>query len=1273
MGPDFVYAPRDLTAPIRLSRRNEYAQQALVRDIAVDPTTQTTLYTVELPTFSGGSVHRSADGGNTWTSLIDSLLQADPALSPTCIAVHPANGNYLYLGTSSGALYRSIDAGQTWGLTQMLGSQIVRIVVDPRNPANPANPADPATTVVYAAAAQNGLFRSADGGSSWGLVLPGSISWIAFYIAAGAAAHFYAAIQTGVFYSPDPSLGPGNWTNLSTGAAGWLPVPTPSMQARMDICPQNPNRVYVWLANPGSSVGLYTTGTGPALGGWSQVVSPTLPNPGQGFYSFAMAIAPNSPGDGLNDILLLTSIFLFRSTDGGHTWVQDADVYHVDQHAFAFVPIVPPANVIPATLIGSDGGLIQSTRYADPAYDISVPPADFSDGDVYTASGVAQNYNHGRMSVALRSYGADPSVSAIGYIGCQDTGLAAHTGALGWRGLQFGDGVAVAATPGVDGVKIWCQLGAPFLLFMLTDRGDFSPISSLIQLGPQEDINSTSNHVLTPDGKCVTGARPYAFSLNAVVSGAAQTVTPTSMTYITVNTLILIDPAQPAEEAITVTSVTATTFTATFANAHAPNALMQVYQEFAVIVDQLGAVTRISQMFGGLGPRAMAGSLVDPTQFCCATEDQRVFTTTGVPLGPGAIWNEAAGSKPASLTISSVVIDTTANVYALLTDLTAIAPGAGNVPVTTPLYQIAGGNWVPQPGIGLPAGPFGPLVADPVAPNTLYAGSGSNVYRLVKNGATWTWTNIGAGLPGGPLHDLWIGNIGTAPAPKVLLRAAVAARGMWETDVTAGAGDPPLGPYVRDNFLDQGWLIPSPDGLVNPFRPADGVSVFHYQCADIKIDAQNPGLPPFFQTDPEGATLPLSHVQFDQLTDNSENLPGSDLAMVHVQVHNRSFTAVDNVHVWAIYCNAAMGLGLNESRSQGNNFNFWSQFQANGLIVPNLPGDSPWAQVGPPQALSQIDAAHPRVASWSWTIPTLATGDPGHFCMVVFLHSALNPINQGGFDVDTITPGNPRIGQKNVHVVPPLPGHGAPREGLPGSPKMLEYVEFHNPTTEERISEIVFDLRPLPPQLRLWFRLTELDTVLPLDQAITGIAAVHRPGVVGEARHLLAEGVEALEAVLHRLDSWLDRARQRLGGEPEHDGPQKRRPLPRFAPPVYQAKPSALVAVRGVRLRGFGSGAALLVIGNLGDLPEGSEYRFQAQQLVDGRVVGGCTYVVRIAGRRRLPPPLIAPSQQFRPQSGQRMETPEELVNVPPWMVELAEEREVVVGKRPPKVPGQVL
>jgi hypothetical protein len=216
--------------------------------------------------------------------------------------------------------------------------------------------------------------------------------------------------------------------------------------------------------------------------------------------------------------------------------------------------------------------------------------------------------------------------------------------------------------------------------------------------------------------------------------------------------------------------------------------------------------------------------------------------------------------------------------------------------------------------------------------------------------------------------------------------------------------------------MDQGWLVPKPSDVVNPFAPTQ--RLWWWQCADIKIDAWQPGPPPFFQTDPEGP-LPLSHVLFDLLVDNSQQLPTQDQAMVHVQVHSRTLTAIDNVNVWAIFTRASGGVpGLDSDPSSGDHFPFWNQFLTNGDIVVNLPSDSRWTSVGAPVTLHDIDAAHPRVASWPWTVPTLTAGDNGHYCIVVFVHSANYPIGETSvYNVDSLVPSNPQIGQKNLHIM----------------------------------------------------------------------------------------------------------------------------------------------------------------------------------------------------------------------------------------------------------------
>jgi hypothetical protein len=146
---------------------------------------------------------------------------------------------------------------------------------------------------------------------------------------------------------------------------------------------------------------------------------------------------------------------------------------------------------------------------------------------------------------------------------------------------------------------------------------------------------------------------------------------------------------------------------------------------------------------------------------------------------------------------------------------------------------------------------------------------------------------MSTGLPGGVIYDLWMANFGTPGSPIVLLRAAIPTRGVWETSPSLRNEMAAVHLYMRDNILDQALLSPAPDGVVNPFRPAE--FVYHYQSADIKVDVQRPGTgstSAFFQINPE-ATLPLNHVYFNQLNDNSQQIPSGGSAYLHVQVHNR--------------------------------------------------------------------------------------------------------------------------------------------------------------------------------------------------------------------------------------------------------------------------------------------------------------------------------------------------------------------------------------------------
>jgi hypothetical protein len=138
---------------------------------------------------------------------------------------------------------------------------------------------------------------------------------------------------------------------------------------------------------------------------------------------------------------------------------------------------------------------------------------------------------------------------------------------------------------------------------------------------------------------------------------------------------------------------------------------------------------------------------------------------------------------------------------------------------------------------------------------------------------------------------------------------------------------------------------------------------------------------------------------------------------------------------------------------------------------------------------------------------------------------------------------------------------------------------------------------------------------------LTGIETIYHLGLPDQVKATLLAGVERGEEVLEWLERWLHRFEQELGGSYQEDRPcHKPHAGLRFTPPIYRAKPASLVSVKGVHLPSHGAGAALMVVENHGELPKGSAYRFEVQQVVGRHVIGGCTYVIRMAGHEERRP-----------------------------------------------------
>jgi photosystem II stability/assembly factor-like uncharacterized protein len=127
---------------------------------------------------ASGGVWKSTDGATTFKPTFDD----QPVQSIGAIALDPSNPKNVWVGSGEAwtrnsvsvgdGIYKSTDAGETWTHVGLPNSErIAKIIVDPR-----------AADTVYACvagklwsdSAERGVYKTADGGASWRLVLKGS-------------------------------------------------------------------------------------------------------------------------------------------------------------------------------------------------------------------------------------------------------------------------------------------------------------------------------------------------------------------------------------------------------------------------------------------------------------------------------------------------------------------------------------------------------------------------------------------------------------------------------------------------------------------------------------------------------------------------------------------------------------------------------------------------------------------------------------------------------------------------------------------------------------------------------------------------------------------------------------------------------------------------------------------------------------------------------------------------------------------------------------------
>jgi photosystem II stability/assembly factor-like uncharacterized protein len=154
-------------------------------DVVIDPSNDQNVY-------AGSYV--SNDGGTTW---------APSASAPsrfTVIAVDPTNPQVLWgveLADVEGNLWISTDQGTTWSQVSMpQGNAVYNLVYDPS-----------AATTVYASSMAFGVYKSTDGGSTWGDATSGLTGVYPFDMLADSTGAIYMGTEgTGIFKSTDGGM-----------------------------------------------------------------------------------------------------------------------------------------------------------------------------------------------------------------------------------------------------------------------------------------------------------------------------------------------------------------------------------------------------------------------------------------------------------------------------------------------------------------------------------------------------------------------------------------------------------------------------------------------------------------------------------------------------------------------------------------------------------------------------------------------------------------------------------------------------------------------------------------------------------------------------------------------------------------------------------------------------------------------------------------------------------------------------------------------------------
>jgi photosystem II stability/assembly factor-like uncharacterized protein len=327
-----------------------------VGDIAIHPSDKATWYVAA----ASGGVWKTVNAGTTWAPIFD----GQGSFSIGALAIDPKNPLVVWVGTGENnsqrsvgygdGVYRSADGGRTWQNTGLKQSaHIGRIAIDPKNP-----------DVVWVAAqgplwsggGERGVYRSADGGKTWDLVLKGDNEWtganevhldprnpdLVYAVTWQRFRRQWGFIDGGPGSAIHKSLDGGKtWKKLTSG------LPTEELgKIGLSISPADPNTVYAIVEAANRAGGLFRSTDGGSR--WRRMgpYTPSAP-----FYYGRIFADPRDVAR-----LYAVDVGLMVSADSGRTFAAlPGRTRHVDHHAIWIDP-----DDTSHLITGNDGGLYQS-------------------------------------------------------------------------------------------------------------------------------------------------------------------------------------------------------------------------------------------------------------------------------------------------------------------------------------------------------------------------------------------------------------------------------------------------------------------------------------------------------------------------------------------------------------------------------------------------------------------------------------------------------------------------------------------------------------------------------------------------------------------------------------------------------------------------------------------------------------------------------------------------------------------------------------------------